>query len=156
MALLKNTHPFHLSIAGDGEERGMLETLTQELGLAENVEFLGSRPRDFIAQELLSRTDIFVNPSLQEGLPTTVIEGLMASCVVVATDVGGTIEISKHDDLIIAEPGNVENLSQKIAFAIEHHHHLHGLSKSSVSAKFDAHESMRRFVTIYKFLLNRS
>jgi glycosyltransferase involved in cell wall biosynthesis len=44
-------------------------------------------------QELLKVTDIFINPSFNEGLPRTVLEAAAAGCVVIATDVGSTNEI---------------------------------------------------------------
>jgi glycosyltransferase involved in cell wall biosynthesis len=58
----------------------------------------------------LHKFDIFVNPSHQEWLPTTVVEALMAKCIVVATDVGGTKEISDQDDLILVKPWSVSDL----------------------------------------------
>ena len=54
--------------------------------------------------DFLPHIDVFVNPSLQEGLPTTVIESLFAQCITVATDVGGTKEITDREDFIVVEP----------------------------------------------------
>ena len=54
--------------------------------------------------DFLPHIDVFVNPSLQEGLPTTVIEALFAQCITVATDVGGTKEITDREDFIVVEP----------------------------------------------------
>lgn len=150
---LQDDYAFSLVIAGDGDERTALEGLTKELGLSDKVSFLGYQDRNRLASDILPNTDILVNPSLQEGLPTTVIEGLVAGCVVVATDVGGTTEISSREDLIIAEPGNTDDLKEKLRFAIENHDRLHGLSKNEVLEKFDAHESMRRFVAVYRELV---
>lgn len=85
--LVKNPH-LTLQIVGDGEERGSLEKQVQSLGLEGVVEFLGFQEKEEIQQRLLPFWDVFVNPSLQEGLPTTVIEALFAQCITVATDVG--------------------------------------------------------------------
>jgi len=77
---------------GDGPLRGKLEGLVRELGLENRVRFLGSKDREEIP-EILAITDIFVLPSLSEGLPTAVIEAMAAGCPVVATAVGGTAEV---------------------------------------------------------------
>lgn len=150
LARLPKDQKFSCLIAGDGDERDRLTNLSIELGLSDRVQFLGSKPREWVATELLPNTDILVNPSLQEGLPTTVIEGLVTGCVVVATDVGGTTEISHLPDLVIAQPGDEDDLLEKISYAILNHSKFHGLSRSSVSKKFDARESMRKFLTLYK------
>ena len=72
-------------------------------------------------RHILPATDILINPSHQEGLPTTVLEGLLSRCVVVATDVGGTKEISDHKDLILVKPGEVKDLQKGLEYAIQSH-----------------------------------
>lgn len=88
------------TIVGDGSERKKLEDLTESLWLIERITFIWADDRS----NRLHTFDIFVNPSHQEWLPTTVVEALFAKCVVVATDVGGTKEISDQDDLILVQP----------------------------------------------------
>ena len=121
-ALSKIETPFDCRIVGDGEERENLEELSRQLGLFDSeirsVEFLGAKSREEVLSEILPSTDVFVNPSYQEGLPTTVIEALLAGCAVVATDVGGTREISELDDLVLSEPGNADALSSALRAAI--------------------------------------
>lgn len=97
-------------IVGDGEDRLKLEAFVRENKLESRVAFLGFMSKNEVLTGILPGTDIFVNPSLQEGLPTTVIEALLSKCVVVATDVGGTKEISDKEDLIIVSPGDSDSL----------------------------------------------
>ena len=85
---------WNLEIVGDGEERQSLEYKVRNLWLASKIHFLGARSHEWIMQEFYPSVDIFVNPSLQEWLPTTVIEALGMGCSVIATDVGGTREIA--------------------------------------------------------------
>ena len=59
-----------------------------------------------------------MNPSFQEGLPTTVIEALIAGCRVVATDVGGTREILKYAPFILVAPRSVRALTEGIEYYI--------------------------------------
>lgn len=72
-----------LNIAGDGEERQMLEQKARALGLADTVHFLGFRHD--VAQ-LMASSHLFVLSSDYEGLPAVVVESLAANCPVISTD----------------------------------------------------------------------
>jgi glycosyltransferase involved in cell wall biosynthesis len=79
-----------LSLAGDGPLRAGLEHLASELGVADRTRFLGN-VTDVPA--LLSRADMFVLTSLNEGLPLSILEAMAAGVPVVATRVGGVPEV---------------------------------------------------------------
>lgn len=80
-------HPgAHLILTGEGEERAAHETLAAGLGVSERVWFLGWR-RD--VAELLEVMDLFVLPSVNEGMGRAVVEAMAAGLAVVATRVGG-------------------------------------------------------------------
>jgi len=80
-------------LAGDGPERSALEELCLRLGLEDRVRFLGRRED---IPELLATCDLFVLPSLYEGLPLSVLEAMASGKPVVATGVGGTDEVVVH------------------------------------------------------------
>lgn len=82
-------------IAGDGPERARLEALARDLGLGDRLVFLGRRG-DIPA--LLASCDLFVLPSLYEGLPLAVLEAMAAGKPVVATAIGGTDEAVAHGE----------------------------------------------------------
>ncbi|MEO6525567.1 MAG: glycosyltransferase family 4 protein [Gemmatimonadaceae bacterium] len=82
-------------IAGDGPERAALEARAEALGLDDRVRFLGHR-RD--VPSLLAVADVFVLPSLYEGLPLSVMEAMAANVPVVATAIGGTDEIVRDGE----------------------------------------------------------
>lgn len=107
-------HPLFLKIVGDGPEKKSLEKRVHDLKIGKHVEFLGVKPVDFVRGEFLPSIHIFVNPSLQEWLPTTVIEALAAQCQVVATDVWGTREILRYASFILVAPKNVRALADGI------------------------------------------
>ena len=79
----------HWLIGGDGSRRTALESKAHALGLAERVKFLGfvSKPEVF-----LQGIDIFVMPSLFEGLGVAALEAMAAGKPIVATRVGGLAE----------------------------------------------------------------
>jgi glycosyltransferase involved in cell wall biosynthesis len=73
-------------IAGTGTLRESLEAEARELGVSDRVSFLGLR---LDVPELLQLFDVYVLPSVREGLPMGLIEAMSAGCAVVATNVGG-------------------------------------------------------------------
>jgi glycosyltransferase involved in cell wall biosynthesis len=77
-------------VAGDGSLRSDLRAQAERSGVAHAVRFLGFRD-DLPA--LLAAADIFVLPSLYEGLPLSVLEAMAMEKAVVATPVGGTPDI---------------------------------------------------------------
>ena len=82
------------AIAGDGPERDRLEARASSHGVSARVRFLGHR--DDVAS-LLAAADLFVLPSLNEGLPLAAMEAMLAAVPVVATDAGGTGEVVRDD-----------------------------------------------------------
>ncbi|WP_067075004.1 glycosyltransferase family 4 protein [Methanoculleus horonobensis] len=106
-----------LLIVGDGSYRSELEALAHR-GHISNITFFGElRPEN--VPGILKSTDIFVNPSYSEGLPTSVLEACAAGCAVIATDVGGTEEII-HDGStgFLIKPGDRQELTEKIGLLL--------------------------------------
>jgi len=102
-----------LLIVGDGSYRPELERLAQKTDKG-NIIFLGQKTRGEIA-EILSTSDIFVNPSYSEGLPTSVLEAGAAGLPIVATDVGGTREIIEDGKSgFLISPTNTRVLKETI------------------------------------------
>jgi L-malate glycosyltransferase len=83
-AMLEDAFPLRLIIAGDGIERGLLEGLAIELGIAERVVFTGQ-----VAPEaVLGTFDIFALSSDTEQMPNALLEAMAASRAIAAVDVG--------------------------------------------------------------------
>jgi glycosyltransferase involved in cell wall biosynthesis len=84
--ILDRGHEAHFVIAGQGEENGRLRKLTRELELTRNLTFV----TDFTDNhEVLKALDIFVNPSLREGLGLTVLQAMACGVPTVSTASGG-------------------------------------------------------------------
>ena len=79
-----------LLLVGDGELRDDLEAQARAIGLSEAVTFAGIRTD---VPEILAALDVFVLPSLWEGMPNAVLEAMAAGLPVVATAVGGIPEL---------------------------------------------------------------
>jgi glycosyltransferase involved in cell wall biosynthesis len=76
-------------LAGTGSERAALEAQARRSGISDRVQFLEHRVD---VPDLLRAADVFVLPSLYEGLPLSVLEAMASAKPVVATAVGGTNE----------------------------------------------------------------
>ncbi len=98
--LIKATHilvnrgfDFQVVIVGDGSSISSLQKEVLDLNLAGTVEFLGSRND---VPELLQSSDSFVLTSFYEGFSIALIEALATGLNIIATDVGGNIELLQH------------------------------------------------------------
>ncbi len=104
-------------IAGEGELEEELLRQRDRLGLKDQVIFLGFRSD---IPELLAAFDIFVLPSLYEGLPVSLVEAMAAGRPIVTTDVDGNCEvIGKNEAGIAVEPGDPPALAEALLKMIE-------------------------------------
>lgn len=85
-ALLRQQPQLTLVIAGDGDKAAELAQQARSLGVHEHVRFIGSR---IDMPEVIQLFDVYVLPSLWEGLPMVLLEAMASGCPIVATDVGG-------------------------------------------------------------------
>jgi glycosyltransferase involved in cell wall biosynthesis len=81
-----------ITIVGDGPERPSVEALVRSAGISERVTFTGYQSAAQIA-EWLTTADVFVLPSLAEGVPIVLMEAMAAAVPVVTTNVGGSSEL---------------------------------------------------------------
>jgi len=79
-----------LTIVGDGPDESLLRNMAKDLGIMENVAFKG-RQEDIVSE--LNSTDIFVLPSLSEGMSNVLLEAMACGLPVVATSVGGNQDL---------------------------------------------------------------
>lgn len=88
--ILREFPKIEIWLIGDGELRQELEIQSKRLGIQDHIKFLGKR-NDVIT--LLKQIDLFVLPSIWEGLPTVIIESMSQGVPVLATDIPGTREL---------------------------------------------------------------
>jgi glycosyltransferase involved in cell wall biosynthesis len=102
-----------LIVAGDGSQRGMLHSLASELGL-KRVEFVGSVPPEQMPR-LLDSADIFINASVVDNMPLSIIEAFASGLPVVTTGAGGIPYIVSHgrNGMVVA-PGDSDALADAV------------------------------------------
>jgi glycosyltransferase involved in cell wall biosynthesis len=79
-----------------------LKNQTSRLGIGDRVFFDGSVASGEPVLQWLDGVDVYLHPSLREGVPRVVIEAMSRACPVIATSVAGTPELLEQDDLIPA------------------------------------------------------
>lgn len=138
------------ALAGDGPERARLEARARALGLEDRVSFLGYR-RDI--PELLARCDLFVLPSLFEGLPLAALEAMAAGRPVIATAVGGTDEAVIHGETgILVPPADPDALARAIRALLAAPalaERLASAGRARVRREFGAETMVERVETLY-------
>lgn len=142
-------------IIGDGELRDSLEQQARSLNICSNVTFTG--PRTDIS-DLLSIIDLFVSPSLWEGLPTVILESMASETPVIATDIPGSRDliVNNHSGLLVP-PANPNALSQAILHAIGSPILMEQWVKNAreIVQKFSIENIARNYESLYEDLVNR-
>lgn len=135
--VVKN-HPNAVCVVmGDGEDAASLHLLVKGKKLENNFFLVGYVEN---AAEYLKVFNIFVLPSVKEGLPYAILEAAFASLAVVATTVGGVPEmVEDMKSGVLVQPKNSKELAHALSFMIEHpgmRREYGAMLRESVASKF--------------------
>jgi glycosyltransferase involved in cell wall biosynthesis len=148
--VLKRFPDAHFLIVGEGELRGELQRRIEEQGLTGRIELTGARS-DIPA--LLASLDVFVMPSLFEGLCVAVLEAQAAGVPVVATGVGGMVEtVVPGVTGIRCEQGDPVSLAAGITLLLEDRDLARSLAAeagSRVRARFSEQQMVEGTLELY-------
>jgi glycosyltransferase involved in cell wall biosynthesis len=138
-------------LIGEGEQERHLKAKVNKLGLQEHVLFLGQR---YDIPELLCLMDIFVLPSLWEGLPQAILEAMAAHCPVIASAVDGTPEIITHGvDGWLIPPHDSSALRDSLVKLLENEELRKNLANrgyETVCKRFSVKRMVSEFDNLYK------
>jgi len=113
VALLKAEFPqISYLVVGDGVGVEPCKALAAELGVSENVQFVGYR-KDI--EKFLARMDLFVFPSLKEGMGIALVEAMAQGLATVATDIGGIPEVITPDCGYLVPAKSPSDLAARIS-----------------------------------------
>jgi glycosyltransferase involved in cell wall biosynthesis len=102
----------HLLVAGTGDEEKRLRNLARERGVNSRVTFLRFQPNPFF---VLKAADLLVIPSRKDGCPIAAVEAMSAGLPVIASDVGGILELVSQETEVLVLPVDFRALSAAIA-----------------------------------------
>jgi glycosyltransferase involved in cell wall biosynthesis len=154
LALLADRYPtLHCAIGGRGELAGALAARARDHGLAGRVHLLGLRS-DVAA--LLAAADVFVLPSLSEGLPLALLEAMFAGCPIVASDVGEVRVALAHGEAgVLVAPGDPAALAASVDHLLRDPQQASDLGRRAAAharAEYNVSQMVRRYVEIYQAL----
>ncbi len=146
-----------LLIAGDGPLRPAMERLAGELGLRNNVCFLGIRQD---VPELMNAADAYVMSSAWEGMPNVLLEAYATGLPVVATNVGGNGEIVLNEETgFLVPPRDSDALAQAMLklmdFPEEQRKQMGQAGRKHIEENFAMDRVVDRWEEVYRELLRR-
>jgi N-acetyl-alpha-D-glucosaminyl L-malate synthase BshA len=109
--------PSKLLMVGDGEERAECEQLCRDLGVGDNVRFLGKQ--DAI-EEILSVSDLFLMPSQSESFGLAALEAMACKVPVISSNAGGLPELNVEGKTgFLRDIGDVDGMAEKAIYILE-------------------------------------
>ncbi len=146
----------HFLFIGDGELRHDLQQQVQQAALSRHIHFLGIRND---VPDLLAAADLFVLPSLWEGLSMALLEAMAAGKPIVATSVSGTIQAMAHGETgLVVPPRDSQALAGAIAQLLSNPAQAQTLGQAArqhVVANYGAQKQAREHLALYHQLLSK-
>ena len=134
----------HLLICGDGELRSSLEEWVYSNSI-DNIHLLGFRSD---VPELLMSSNVFVFPSLQEGLPGALMEAMASGKSCVASRIRGNVDLLGEDYKYLFDPNNIDDLSKMLKEVINDQGRCESLSKERIQM-YDFKSVVKEFISMY-------
>lgn len=152
--LYSKNNKIRFVIVGDGPEKKNLKKMVKVSGISKVFMFTGQR---FDIPQLLAMYDIFVLPSVLEGLPRVVIEAMAMEKPIVATDINGVREQLIHDRTgLIVPPRDPEALAEAIIHLINDKKKANNLgrkARKSAKERFDLKQTVSNIERLYENVL---
>lgn len=155
MPLLRAEVDVEALIVGDGPLRDPLEALARELGVEEDVRFLGARP-NVEMPALFASADAAVIPSLMEATSVAALEAMSCELPVAASRVGGLPEIVDESVGTLFEPADPADLTRNVLALLGRpdRQAMGAEARRRVIENWSLERLARRHVEIYTELLN--
>jgi len=157
LALLSPRYPrLHVAIAGRGGLADALLARAAALSVSDRLHLLGLRSD---IPELLADADVFVLPSLSEGLPMALLEAMFAGCPIVASDVGEVRAVLQGGEAgVLVPPGDGTGLARAIARLLCNPAEARAFgerARQRARAEYDVRVMVTRYARVYERLLRQ-
>ncbi len=149
-AILRRCPGAHLVIAGDGEERGWLEAQSAGLGLGPRVRFLGWRDDP---EAVIAALDVFVLPSLNEGLGKMLVTAMALGVPAVASRVGGVPDVIEDGRQgLLVPPADPAALAAAVVALLEDRPRAAAMGDAGRARAplFSAEVMLKRYADLYR------
>lgn len=144
-----------LILVGDGFLGTYLKRLSRELGVSERVVFAGWR---FNVSDFLSFFDIFVFPSLNEGMGRALVEAMAAGKPIVASNVGGISDLVKdRQNGLLFRPGDIDGMAMAMKRLLNNQEMMIDMGKMGriMAENYSVEKMVKRIDDLYFSLCQR-
>lgn len=144
------------TIVGDGPERAQLEASARVLGIADRVTFTGAVGQDEIG-EYYDAADVFVLPSLAEGLPVVLMEAMAHGVPVIASRIMGIPELVEDGvNGLLVVPGRPEALADAVSTLAQDdamRRRMGTKAREKVCSEFNSRKSAEKLAQLFQNIL---
>lgn len=135
-----------LMMVGEGPEREMAENRVEELGLQDNVVFLGQSNE---VDKILCFSDLFLLPSEKESFGLAALEAMVHGVPVISTNTGGLPEVNKEGfSGFLCEVGDVEEMAKKAIYILNDENRLNDFKENA--KKMASNFAIETIVPLYE------
>ena len=157
MARVRREIPAKLMMIGDGPDRGPAEMLARELGIANDVLFLGKQNR---VPELLALADVMLLPSEYEAFGLAALEAMACGVPTVAARTGGIPElITDGEDGLLAPAGDIEAMAAQALSLLTDDRRFERFSaaaRRTAESRFSTESIIPQYEACYRDVLGRA
>jgi len=153
--VLKQYHETTFVIVGDGELRGSLIEMAEQLDIGDHVRFTGHCDD---VTPLYIMMDIMVIASLSEGGPITLFEAMASKCAIVSTNTIGLKDVIGDDGIgFLVNPMNPDALAEKILLLLNDPDLCQAMGKKAQeeSREYDIRNTVRKLEACYQMVLGK-
>lgn len=157
--IFKKVHdqvPSKLLMIGDGPERQNAERLSRQLGICDDVRFLGKQDP---IEELLAICDLFVIPSESESFGLAALEAMACEVPVISSNSGGLPEVNIHGVTgFLSDPGQTDEMAGHAIQLLQNENLLQQFRQNALkqAKRFDLHNILPHYEAYYEEVLERS
>lgn len=147
--------PAKLLMIGDGPERNAAENMARELGIHDDVRFLGKLEA---VEEVLSVADLFLMPSEKESFGLAALEAMACEVPVISSNTGGLPELNIQGVTgFMSNIGDIEDMTRKALFVLDKNN-LPKFKENALSRakEFDITQILPLYESYYKKILEKN
>ena len=143
-----------LMILGTGPEEQKIKDLAKH---QKNICYLGYQNKEDTIS-LIRGSDILIQPSLQEGISSTILESMACNTMVIASNVGGNTELIENGiNGIVLDPKDADSFIQQISFLLNDEQSRKSLAEHALETvwKYDWSQIGNLYLNIYESISNK-
>ncbi|MCO4293162.1 N-acetyl-alpha-D-glucosaminyl L-malate synthase BshA [Solitalea sp. MAHUQ-68] len=155
-AKLLKVVPAKLLMVGDGPERVNAEQLCRQLGICDDVRFLGKQEA---VEEILSVSDLFIMPSENESFGLAALEAMACQVPVICSNAGGMPELNVHGVTgFMSNVGDVDDMAKNAIYILEDEERLKEFKAQALARakEFDINFIMPMYEKFYLEIIEKS